>query len=259
VFTGGVRVDDNDRFGRAVSPSGGASYQLGTTGTRLRANYAQGFKAPTLNQLFFPGFGNPNLDAESSSEVTVGFDQSLLEGRGLASASYFHRKVKDLIVGVPQPDGLLLAENVGDAKTDGAEFAVDAELWSGIHGGGSYTYLNLDASPAGRVRRPRHSGSVHVLAEESGLVQSGDRLTADVRLLLVGDRADFDPTTFAVVNNEGYKRVDLALAYSWPLSGYVQRLKIFARVENVFDERYDEVLGFGSRPTNFLAGVGGEL
>jgi vitamin B12 transporter len=259
VLTGGVRVDDNDRFGRAVSPSGGASYQLAATGTRLRANYAQGFKAPTLNQLFFPGFGNPDLEAESSSEVTVGFDQSVLEGRGLASASYFHRKVKDLIVGVPQPDGLLLAENVGDAKTDGVEFAVDAALWDGIRGGGSYTYLNLDASPAGSVRRPRHSGSVHVAGEETGLVQAGDRLTADVRLLLVGDRPDFDPTTFAVVTNEGYKRVDLAVAYSWPLSGYVRRLKIFARIENLFDERYDEVLGFGSRPTNFLAGVGGEL
>ena len=68
-----------------------------------------------------------------------------------------------------------------------------------------------------------------------------------------------DPITFAVVTNEGYKRVDLAVAYSWPLSGYVRRLKIFARIENLFDERYDEVLGFGSRPTNFLAGVGGEL
>src|SRR5262249_48599469 len=77
ALSGGVRVDDNDRFGRAVSPSGGASYQITPTGTRLRATYAEGFKAPTLNQLFFPGFGNPNLDAEHSSEVTIGLDQSL--------------------------------------------------------------------------------------------------------------------------------------------------------------------------------------
>ncbi len=77
VLTGGVRVDDNQRFGLAVSPSGGVSYLFAATQTRLRATYAQGFKAPSLNQLFFPGFGNPDLDAEHSWEVDAGFDQPL--------------------------------------------------------------------------------------------------------------------------------------------------------------------------------------
>jgi vitamin B12 transporter len=261
VLTGGVRVDGNQRFGEAVSPSGGASYAVAATKTRLRLTYAQGFKAPSLNQLFFPGFGNQNLDAEHSWEVNAGFDQPLADERVLVSANYFHRRVTDLIVGVPQPDGLFLAENVGASTVDGAEAILEVELLQSLRAGGQYTYLNIDASTDGRVRKPRQSGAVHVTVEQTGLWQSGDRLSADTRLLLVGNRLDFDPAEgFAVRENPAYQRVDLTATYSWPLATeIVKRFKIFARIENLFDEHYQEVLGFGSRPLAFLAGVGGEF
>ncbi|HSD09790.1 MAG TPA: TonB-dependent receptor, partial [Candidatus Binatia bacterium] len=190
VLTGGVRADGNQRFGEAVSPSGGASYAVATTKTRLRATYAQGFKAPSLNQLFFPGFGNPNLDAEHSWEANAGIDQPLAAERVLLSANYFHRHVTDLIVGVPQPDGLFLAQNVGASTVDGAEAILDVEVLQGVRAGGQYTYLNIDASTEGRARKPRHSGAIHVSVERPGLWGGGDRLSADARLLLVGNRLD---------------------------------------------------------------------
>ena len=261
VLTGGVRVDDNQRFGLAVSPSGGVSYLFAATQTRLRATYAQGFKAPSLNQLFFPGFGNPDLDAEHSWEVDAGFDQPLCWQQLLVSATYFHRHVNDLIVGVPQESGLFLAENVGQSTVDGAEAVLDAELIPGIRLGGEYTYLNIDASIDGRVRKPKNSGSVYMSVERHALFQGGDLLTVDTRLLVIGDRQDFDPSAnFAARNNSGYERADLAIAYYWPLPGtIVKRLKIFGRIENLFDSDYEEVLGFGSRPLNFLAGLGAEF
>jgi vitamin B12 transporter len=261
VLTGGVRVDDNQRFGRAVSPSGGASYDIAATKTRLRATYARGFKAPSLNQLFFPGFGNPDLAAERSWEVNAGFDQRFVDDRALVSATYFHRHVKDLIVGVPQANGLLLAENVGESTVDGVEVALDVEVVHGIRGGGEYTYLDVDASVNGRVRKPRHGGSIHVSVDESDLLRSGDAISTEIRLLLVGDRLDFDPVAgFAPRTNSAYQRADLAAAYSWPLSApIVKRLKVFGRIENLFDRHYQEILAFSSRPLNFLAGVGGEF
>jgi vitamin B12 transporter len=261
VLTGGVRVDGNQRFGEAVSPSGGVSYDVAATRTRLRATYSQGFKAPSLNQLFFPGFGNTNLDAEHSWEVNVGFDQPLVEDRVLVSANYFHRRVTDLIVGVPQPDGLFLAENVGASTVDGAEAILQVELLRNLRAGGQYTYLNIDASVDGRVRKPRQSGAIYTTVDLNGLWQSGDRLSVDTRLLLVGNRLDFDPAEgFAVRENPAYQRVDLTSTYSWPLATQlVKRFKIFARIENLFDEHYQEVLGFDSRPLAFLAGVGGEF
>jgi vitamin B12 transporter len=261
VLTGGVRVDDNQKFGMAVSPSGGVSYLLAVTQTRLRATYAKGFKAPTLNELFFPGFGNPDLAPEHSWEVDAGFDQPLWRDQLLFSATYFHRHVTDLIEGVPQESGLFLAENVGDSTVDGAEATIDAEVLPGVRVGGEYTYLNIDASAAGRVRRPKNSGSLHAAVERYGILRSGDLFTMDTRLLLIGDRLDFDPAAnFAARETEGYERADLALAYYWPLPGTImRRIKIFGRIENLFDRHYEETLGFRSRPTNFLAGLGAEF
>ena len=157
VLTGGVRVDDNQRFGDAVSPSGGASYVLAATQTRLRATYAQGFKAPSLNQLFFPGFGNPDLDAEHSWEVERGLRPAAVRANGCScSATYFHRHVTDLIVGVPQPRrSLPRRERRRNSTVDGVEAMLDVELLPGIRVGGEYTYLDIDASTDGRVRKPK--------------------------------------------------------------------------------------------------------
>ena len=260
VVTGGVRIDDNDRFGSETSPSAGASWLL-PTGTRLRATYAESFKAPSLNELFFPGFGNEDVGAETSREVTVGFDQSVSAARLTFSTSFFHREINDLIEGVPDLEsGLLLAANVGEAEIDGVEVALAARLCEGIHAGGSYTWLAISGGSSSRVRRPRHSGSLYLTAEHEGLVRKRDRLAADVRLLLVGDRSDFDPETFTVVENSAYQRLDLALSWGRPLDGsFLRRFSLFVRVENLLDLDYDEVLGFDALPLNVLAGVRVEL
>jgi vitamin B12 transporter len=262
VLTGGVRVDDNERFGTEPSPSGGASWIVGPLVTRLRATYTEGFKAPSLNELFFPGFGNPDLDAETSRETTVGVDQSLLDGRLVLSASVFHRELDDLIESVPDPEtGLFLAANVGDAEVDGAEAALDLEIVSGVRFGGQYTYLDVEGRASARVRRPRHSGVVHVALDRGDVVQAGDRVSVDFRVALVGARPDFDPAAFFEVRrNSGHQRADLAASYSHPLpDGPLARLVTFARVENLFDRDYEETLGFAARPVNVLAGFRGEF
>jgi vitamin B12 transporter len=260
-LVGGVRVDDNQRFGQAVSPSGGVTYALSSTGTRFRATYAEGFKAPTLNELFFPDFGNPNLDAESSWEASGGFDQPGWSGRVLLSASYFHRQVTNLIEGVPQENGLFRAENVGKATVDGVETALEFEVLPYVRVGGNYTFLDIDAETSGKARKAKHSGSVHVAAGRDGIWKRGDRFSADIRLLLVGAREDFDPAAFfAARENPAYQRADLAVSYGWPVVWWqVARAGVFARAENLFDRDYQEVLGFGARPFNILAGVKAEF
>lgn len=99
------------------------------------------------------------------------------------------------------------------------------------------------------------------LIERHAICQSGDLFTMDTRLLLIGDRLDFDPAAnFVARETEGYERADLALAYYWPLPGTImKRIKIFGRIENLFDRHYEETLGFRVRPTNFLAGAGVEF
>lgn len=262
VLTGGIRVDDNERFGTEVSPSGGASWTVGPFATRLRATYAEGFKAPSMNELFFPNFGNPDLDAEESWEVGGGFDQPMFEQHVLLSVSAFHRKVDDLIESVPDPEsGFFFAENVGEAEIDGAEVAIDVEIMTGAHVGGEYAYLDVEGSQSVRVRRPRHSGSLHASLDQPEVWVKGDRVSIDGRLLLVGARPDFEPAEFFEVRrNPAYQRADLALAYTYPVGRWpLERLTTFARIENLFDRNYEETLGFAARPVNVLAGFRGEF
>lgn len=262
VLTGGVRVDDNQRFGTEVSPSGGASWTLASLGTRFRGTYAESFKAPSMNELFFPNFGNPDLDPETSWEVTLGVDQPFLEGKGMIATSWFHREVENLIVGVPDPDtGLFFADNVGESTVEGVEVALDVEVFDGAHVGGEYTWLDVDADVSGRVRRPRHSGSVHASLSRADLWSKGDGLSVDLRLQLVGDRLDFDPALFFEARrNSAYQRADLAVSYAFPVEQWpLERLATFAKVENLLDRDYDETLGFGARPVNVLAGFRGEF
>ena len=78
---GGMRYDRIDDFGDQVTFSGSASYHVRETGTRLRVGYQQGFRAPTFDELFEPGLGDPDLEAEESWELDAGFRQNFFGDR----------------------------------------------------------------------------------------------------------------------------------------------------------------------------------
>ena len=62
----GARVDDNQQFGNVTTGNLGVGYGL-TNNLRLVGSYGTAFKAPTFNDLYFPGFSNPNLKPEKSA------------------------------------------------------------------------------------------------------------------------------------------------------------------------------------------------
>src|SRR5713226_2552881 len=89
LFTGGVRQDSYNVFGDATTYRITGGYQLKETGTKFRGSYATGFRAPTINDLFFPGFSNPNLKPEKSKSMDLGVDQQFLDNRLKLSVGYF--------------------------------------------------------------------------------------------------------------------------------------------------------------------------
>ncbi|HWN58981.1 MAG TPA: TonB-dependent receptor, partial [Methylomirabilota bacterium] len=99
LATGGFRVDGNSQFGEEVSPAWSVAIPITKISTTLRGSYTEGFRAPSFNELFFPGFGNPNLKPEISSEYDGGFTTTFGE-RASFTATYFSRRVKNLIVTV---------------------------------------------------------------------------------------------------------------------------------------------------------------
>jgi vitamin B12 transporter len=127
-LTGGVRQDNYNVFGDATTYRVTGGYLVKETGTKFRASYATGFRAPTLNDLFFQGFGNPNLKPEKSKSFDAGIDQSLFEGRLQLNAGYFWNHYHDLIQFASAPSVLCPVStfgfcpiNVAEAKSQGWE------------------------------------------------------------------------------------------------------------------------------------------
>jgi vitamin B12 transporter len=265
----GVRLDDNQSFGRAWTPSFSSAYLFRETGTKVRAGYAKGFKAPSLNELFFPpfistcpSFGNPDLGPEKSWEVNAGVDQELFKDRVKIGATYFHREVKDLIEarpisvnpvlfpGCPLPS-VFQAKNVGRARFDGVEWSLAVKLLSFLGLNAQYTFLDWDTATGTLVRRPRHRGSVN-------LNYLYDNLSLNLNALIVGRRDDFDVHTFANIKMPSYTRFDLAGSYRLPVAiPLVKDMSLFGKIENLFNRSYEEANGFRARPINFLLGVQG--
>lgn len=260
---GGVRVDGNEDFGTEVSPAGSVSYRIPLVpGLRAKVGYAEGFKAPTFNELFFPDFGNPDLKAETSREVNVGLVERWWSERAGVEVTGFDRKTQNLIEGTVQEDGRFLAVNRGEVHVRGVEVAPDVLVWRDpeVRIGASYTRLfRVETDPL--LRRPKHRGAVTLNLAGRDLLRPRTRYHLNLNLHVVGDRADVNPRNgFAFDTNPAYAKVDLAGSYTFEgvLAGHGD-LTLFAKVENVFDEDYQEVLGFQSPPVNVLAGVRAEF
>jgi vitamin B12 transporter len=259
IMIPGIRLDDNQSFGTAWTPSFSAAYLFRETGTKLKGGYAKGFKAPTLNELFFPpgfgcpAFGNPNLGPERSWELNAGVEQTVLSERVKLGVTYFHREVQDLIEGRPipgNPFGCFRAENVGRARFDGVEWSLDIKLLTSLTVNANYTYLDWDTADGKLRRRPRHRGNVN-------LNYLYENLNVNLSANVVGSRDDFRASSpFGDIRKPGYGIFDLASYYSlpWTVPG-VKNLTLFGKIENLFNKKYEEVDGFRARPLNFLLGV----
>jgi len=118
---GSLRHDDNDAFGSKVTGAAAVGYKLDRQ-HRVRASYGTAFKAPTFNDLYYPGFGNAELKPESSETGEVGM-------RGQYSVWYwdaalYRSNIDDLI----SYDPVVMAPgNVEKATVEGAELAMGLE------------------------------------------------------------------------------------------------------------------------------------
>ncbi|OSZ69081.1 TonB-dependent receptor [Sphingomonas sp. IBVSS1] len=255
TLTAGLRHDDHNRFGGATTFGASGVYVLSATGTTLRASHSEGFKAPSLFQLF-SNFGNQQLKPERSTGWDAGVTQSLADGRLEISATWFRRVSSDLIIfiGCPAQTGICVNrpfgtyDNVARARAQGLELALtmrptDALTLQVTHG--TVDARNTTAGNANQNRR---------LARRPEMSTS----------LLVDYRWGFGLTTGATVTNigrsfenaantvrlPGYTLVDLRA--SLPIG---RRLELTARIENLFNAVYETALNFGQPGRAAYAGL----
>lgn len=120
----GLRHDDNEAFGEEVTGSLALGYAFDDHHT-LRASYGTAFRAPTFNELFWPGFGNPNLDPERSETLELGLRGQV--GHGFWDLAVYQTEIDDMIATTLQ-GGRFAPFNVEEARIRGVEVATGAEL-----------------------------------------------------------------------------------------------------------------------------------
>lgn len=249
-ITGGFRIEDDSVFGQATTGQGSVAFVIKETGTRLRGSAGTGFRAPTFNDLFFPDFGNPNLLPERSQTWDVGFDQNLWQNRVRLKVSYFATHFSNTIVCcVPLPTAPFGGPvNAGKARSKGVESSSEVDILPSLVVAFAYTYTDTDNLSTGRplARIPRHSGSAGLTWEPM------PKLSLFAQVYVVGSQFD----SYGDVYNSGHTRVDAGGAYRLLSQfGWLQRLELIARAQNILNEQYAEVRGFPAVGANFLIGL----
>lgn len=250
----GVRYDDHSRFGHATTFGANGTVRLAQS-LRLRASYGEGFKAPTLFQLL-SDFGNPALRPERSRSYDAGLEYK--NGPVTAAVTVFRRDSRNLIAFVScfgQNTGICTDrpfgtyDNVGKARAEGAEAELTLRPVSTLTFRSIYTYTrarNLTPGSAQQgndlARRPRHA-----------LTLSGDWETPLAHLALGADLRltsnSFDDAANTVRLPGGPVAT---LRASLPLH---DRVTLYARVENVFDNRLPTAAGYGAIGRGAFAGL----
>ncbi|WP_185983283.1 TonB-dependent receptor plug domain-containing protein [Aureimonas mangrovi] len=248
-LTGSLRHDDNDIFEDADTYRLTGAYSFLETGTKLRASFGTGVKNPTLYELY--GYsedyrGNPDLQPEEARGWDVGIDQTLWDGLAFIEATYFDQRIENLITGSGQTSINL----PGESKIDGVELGLTLQLLDGLTARAAYTRTNgEDADGDELVRRPRDIASLNLdyrFGEE-------ERAGVNLGIIYNGSQKDlFFDEFFAsqVVELDSYVLVNVAGSYR-----LTDNAEIYGRVENLFDEGYEEVFTYGTPGRAAYAGL----
>ena len=249
-MSAGVRVEDNSAFGRVTTERGSLAYVVKEWGTRLHGSAGSGFRAPTFNELFFPGFSNPGIKPERSFSWDVGVDQKLWQDRIRLGLTYFQTKFTDLIVCCVPLAGPPFAAtaNIGRARSAGIEFTSEVEILYNLLAGVNYTYTDTENLLIDRPlpREPRHRWNVRLTWEPIR------RLALFTEVHVVTKQFE----SLGSVYNSGYTRVDIGGTYRL-LNRYafLKALDLTARVNNLLDEGYAEIRGFPAPGVQALVGL----
>ncbi len=243
--TGGIRHDDHSQFGGATTLGANANYSPNDGATSFRLSYGEGFKAPSLYQLYDSFSGNSALRPERSKSYDFGIDQSLAEGRALISLTAFLRNTTDQI---NYDNATFTYGNIDRTRAKGVEAMLALRPVDALNVTASYSYIDA----RDRSGRPAFDGKRLPRRAEHAVSVSADYdwsfgLSTGATLTMVGD--SFDDAANAV-RLDGYALAGIRA--SLPVG---RNFEVYGRVDNLFDADYATAFNYGTYGRAAYGGV----
>jgi iron complex outermembrane receptor protein len=253
---------------RAITGDGSVAYMFTGSNTKLRAHVGNSFRAPSLSERFvtFRGqrIGNPFLRPERGLSVDGGIDQTALNNKLRASATYFYSKLQEVIVST----AFMRETNAPGALARGVELslAVSPHNWIDILA--DYTFTNstqVQAAPILRADNVRLPAGANIQAlsiprhmfgfEVNKFFENGFNFNFNLHSVSEHNFPLFDPVFFSQVlfPFDGHTKADVNV-------GYVKRfaesrtMRLYGKIGNIFGSDYVEE-GFRAPGRTGLAGI----
>ncbi|RZJ03294.1 MAG: TonB-dependent receptor [Brevundimonas sp.] len=242
-LTGALRFDDTDDFGSKTTGRVSGAFEAGA-GFILSAAYGTGFKAPSISQAVcdfcFSSQPFPVLRPETAEGYEGAIGWGSADGRIEGRLTLYRLNVEDQITYIFDPatfDSYYV--NVAETATDGVEFEGRGQLGHGIDLTVAYAWTDArdETTGARLLRVPEHAGS-------ATLGWTGKRLSGALTVRAEGDQDDAGGV------REAFVTANLNGSYA-----LTDKVTLTARIENLADERYQQVFGYGEPGRSGYVGV----
>ncbi|MBN2702574.1 MAG: TonB-dependent receptor [Pontiellaceae bacterium] len=246
--TVGTRYDDIQNLDGRATWHGAVSW-FAAPGTRLHGSVGTGFKAPTMNDLYWPATpwagGNPNLDPETSKSFDLGVEGTLFDECLVVDLTYFQSDIEDMIVWAANGVGFWTPTNLDKADINGVETTLTFQPTDSLSARLSYTYTDAEDAATGNAlaRRAKNSGSAGITW------QCGDIGSLYADYLYTGNRFENASNT-QKLNDFGTINVGARISLS-------DSANLLLNVKNLTDKYYETAAGFAS--IGRIASIGMEI
>ena len=212
------------------------SSRVGISFDHYRASYSQGYRLPTLYEMYgidsYGYNGNPNLNAEDIDSYEVGyksgnFDTALFYIEETNSITYANSTYTNI---------------TGGGTSKGAEVSYSKDYNGYIFDSNvTYTEAKLNNGDE-KLRRPSWTNS-------SSISKNIDDLNYKASMNYYGDHKDIDSSTFKTINKSSITTFDLELNQTH------ENKMFYLGLYNITDEKYEQPDGYNQMGINFQAGI----
>ena len=245
------RYTDNSQFENAFTARLAGAYRF-SPNIKAHASFGKAIHNPTMSEYYgWSGnwLANPNLKAEKSLGGELGLLFETIDKQHSFDVTYFARNVDNYLAfkEIVQYTVYQSVNRDGKTKIKGVELAYNGKFTDNLSLFANYTFTRIKADNdqygSNTVRRPKHSGNLGIN------YQVTNELGMNANLSYVGKR--FDVGNKAMPS---YTLVNLGANYQ-----LTKNLNIYAHLNNVFDKKYENVLGYGQYGRNVYVGLKGSF